>query len=483
MSGFTSKPPAVLDSARLSSSLGAVVLIVGLGLGVCTVLYPSAAVSMVLIAGIAALILAVRCFLPLAPTSPVYLAAGIYMTVGIIGAVVFTTIVPNAGSRDLAGATTLVQSLPKQLIGPTAGIYLICAAAILAGALLFFLATGARADASVRWSSAVQATSRGEAAILWFGVVPLVLTIIGLTHGVATLLERSEYLEGRSPTAGLGSALGVAAVLGAGYVWASSASTVKRGIAVGVFGVWLCVFFSLASRSLAISFLAFAFGIVLGRPSTGRGRIFLVLTPIAAVAALGLALYLRGSSEHGLIPYLGTVTGNDPSAHFPIPEGIELNPFVSFINTGLPAYLEPKLPFHDLWVSVNPLPGPLSGWHELAPNHRVDVNTPYSAPGELVNYGWVILVAYYMAMGAILAYANVRARALLASGHSVHALAVTGMAALVPVISLQYDLRTVSRLLYYTLTLLLLAYLARVLRGMGPRRHPLDRRAEVLPRP
>lgn len=445
-----------------------------LGAGVAA--YPGLATTTAMIGGVVLVAMGAWRYLSFRLAFPIWIAIGLYIAVGTIGSLFLLFMIHGATVADLHGASPLLLRFPQDLIYPTARIYFLSAAGTLAGAYLYFIVTGRQVDEAVQLSQ-LRFVASGVTSMLVLTGVAIAVLMLGLTHGVDTLISRGAYLRGRSAShslEGLGRILGVASTLVAGYVWASSRSRLHRLAAGGVLVLWMTVFFSLASRELAVGVAGFTIGAFLGRGSSRRGRIVMLLAPAVIVLAFALPLYLRGSSEHGLIPYLGTLAGTDPRAQFPSLLGLTMNLFGTYVNTGMPAYLEPHLPINDLWISINPAPGEAAGWYRVAARHLVNAITPYSALGELFNYGWAILIGYCVAMGAVLAHASVTARRLIQSGHRLYGLAVVGIAILVPIMSLQYSLRTVSRLLYYAMALLFVGYLApRVRRRVGskPRDH------------
>ena len=149
---------------------------------------------------------------------------------------------------------------------------------------------------------------------------------------------------------------------------------------------------------------------------------------------------------------------------------LPLNVLSTFGLSGDVAFLEPSIPLSHLWPSVRPLPGSVAGWHAIEPSHRLDAFSPYSTIGELGNYGLPILAVYFSVAGALLALLDSRARELIAGGQQLHGLALTALGLLFPVLSLQYQLRTDTRVLYFGLVLLGVSALLRAVRGGGAKR-------------
>jgi hypothetical protein len=164
-----------------------------------------------------------------------------------------------------------------------------------------------------------------------------------------------------------------------------------------------------------------------------------------------VSLFTRSLSDHGLWPYLQALP-DITSSHLSW-SSILLNLLVGFGAIGKTAFDMPPIPQGDFLVAINPLPGDLAGWYEIARSHRLNVYAPFAALGELGNSGWPFVVGYCLAIGFVLGYLDRRMRTLLARGQQLYGVALVGIAGLSVVLSTQYNLRSTTRLLYYALVL------------------------------
>lgn len=471
---------------RLNRSVPVAAAIAATVVGSLVVLHPRIATVILVAASVALAGLAVRyCFLYLPTVFTVWITVGLYTCVGTLGALVLVAARQGDSAEGaLLGVSPLLFTFPQHLIQPTAGIYLVSAAATLAGSYLYFLFTGRTADSTIR-PTQLRPRGSGHLALVVLTTIALVALLLGLTDGVHTLLSRSDYIVERASNPsllGIGRVLGVACSVMAGYVWAASPLRAHRLLALAVLALWLVIFLSLASRALAIGVVGFGLGILLGGQSTPRRRLLLIAALVSLVPlALAIPIYLRTSSEHGLLPYLATLGGSDPSAELPTLRGIFLNTLSTYVNTAFPAFERAPLPLGDLWISINPLPGGTAGWYGIVSDHHVNPVTPYSALGELANYGLPVLSVYCMGMGIMLTHGSVVAKRLLEGGHRLYGIAIVGIALLVPILSLQYPIRTVSRLLYYIIAISLVVYVVGL---FWERRQRSPRSAgELIPHP
>jgi hypothetical protein len=435
------------------------------GLGAAIVAYPQVIpVVLLCVLGLLAA-LTVNRFLAPSPLSPVWVTAAVYAGVALFGLVYWDPIpVLNYGTR----------TLPLELVGRTSVLFLSAAVFVLLGASCYLAITGAtrtRFGQGFTTPSFTPGIASGTLLLL-AAVIPTLLILVGASHGIQTLLHRPSYIEGRTdiaPVFALGQVLALAAVTISGYCWSDAKSWTARVASVGVVLLYAAIFFSLASRSLAVVPVAFAFGTYAAKPGSRASRLTIVASLCLSLTLLAIPLYLRNSSDHGLFPYLQTLAGNDTNANPVRWDTLPLNVLSTFGLSGDVAFLEPSIPLKDLWPSVNPLPGSVAGWYAIQPSHRVDVFSPYSTIGELGNYGLPILAGYYLLAGALLALFDVRGRALIARGQQFQGLGLIALGLLFPILSLQYQLRADTRILYYSLVLVGISSLLSVMNSGGDR--------------
>jgi catechol-2,3-dioxygenase len=120
-------------------------------------------------------------------------------------------------------------------------------------------------------------------------------------------------------------------------------------------------------------------------------------------------------------------------------------------------------------VSLNPLPGEATSFYERVDELQVNAVTPYSTLGELRNYGAVPFGAYFLAAGAYFAHLQAFSRRLPQAWQAAFTVALAGLAVMFATTSLQYTLRTTTRLLYYAVVAELAVRLILVLRSPAPR--------------
>jgi hypothetical protein len=295
-------------------------------------------------------------------------------------------------------------------------------------------------------------------------VIPLALQVVG--YGTR-LLYRPEYLlasDTGNPViiASQTLALPAAAVLG----WLTQVSLSRAGklVSLVVLTLYAVILFSLATRAFALLPLMVAFGVLAAGPGSRKRQAVLFGAAITSVGLLQLPLVLRASTSHGLVPYLHELAGG---LTFLDLSGLMSNVLVAFQLTGHVAFVVPPLSTEALLISLDPRPSSLVGWYALQPDLRVNVYTPYNGLGELANQGWGVTVAFFVVVGIYLGHLDSQVKRLMSQGHGLTGLLLFALACLFVLMTLQYNLRSGVRILYYVIALEIVVGL---LRRIGERR-------------
>jgi hypothetical protein len=288
-----------------------------------------------------------------------------------------------------------------------------------------------------------------SARILPLAALPLLANIYGT--GIHTIFHSGHYLEHTGPIVAvrLGQALGPVGVLICGYFTFDRRQAITtRTCALLLALSYEVMFLGTATRFFAFWVpLMFAGGLLTGTWSSGRQRLGVIVVAAVAILALQIPLGLRNLPSHGLIPGISYLF-HEPSlvfgGHNPINNflfGAPLSLYVAH-NVG-------SLPFSDATTSLSPMPSQFNNWAQIAPSLRVNSYTPYSALGELLNHGWpfFFLIMAFFGAGFALTERVALGRTGLAGG--VSQIIVFGAAALFVVECTEYNLRSVTRLMYY----------------------------------
>jgi hypothetical protein len=280
-------------------------------------------------------------------------------------------------------------------------------------------------------------------------VVPLLLQIAAFGPG---LVYRHLYLGDRSagdPLVVAAQVLALPSIALLGWLYQVSPTRQGKRFALFVVGIYAITLFSLGTRTLALLPPMLILGMIAARPESPRLRVFLVLAAAASLPILQIPLTVRGNTSHGLVPYLGVLSHG---ISFDL-TSVASNVLFAFQLTGYVAFSAPHLDVHSLLISLDPRSGAASGWYGIEPQLRINIYTPYNALGELGNYGWLALVGFYTSLGVYLCHLENHVRRLLFRGQGLFALPLFALACLFLALTLEYNLRSCVRILYYLFAL------------------------------
>lgn len=275
----------------------------------------------------------------------------------------------------------------------------------------------------------------------------LMLVLVS-NYGWSNIISRPFYIEShyRYSTIGVLRWMLVVTPLVAGYLTAKSTSTLLKGVSILPFVLFAVLQFSFGSRQLPLGILLFAAAYyrtrgVLPRLHTGLLLVFLILF------SYNSALQNRGLSQHGLIPYSLNL-GHGFSEFSDVAS--TLTDTVSVLDATIVDYQPSQ---RDYLVSINPLPGKLVGWADVAPRLRLHRYAPYCTLGELGASGLKTVFAHFLVIAITLFFAEKILGRVLGRNDSLSHLCLRIFCLGFAIFSLQYNLRSSTRMLYYGLFL------------------------------
>jgi len=399
---------------------------------------------------------------PVALSPAFYFAA--YLTIVAVLGVLLTNALVGAG-----GTGGVDVAIPTEIAVATAD-------ALLAGASIVLLSgatsrgPGARGDRANIFD--LGSLSRYAGWFLVFGTLELLALLYFL--GVDRLLNRISRLIGHDSS--IQAAISMAAI--AAVVLVAIAFFTSHGF-VRIYSFMLMAgfvayFISMGTRRLALVPLLILLAHVISR----RGKITISPAFIAgatALIALALPLHFRGQWTHGLIPYVSSLGTFELS---PQVIATSFNNFLAgFKITAMTGYAQPPIPLEVLWISLNPITGESAGWYEVARTLRINRYTPYSAIGELINYGPWVFVAMLAVLGLVLGLIQrLNDRLLGDTLGRFAAILSLGLIFVFVIQSAQYNLRSDIRYIYLALGIQVACLLVVRVRTDLTRRHSkLDR--------
>lgn len=371
--------------------------------------------------------------------SPVaFVTLGLY-GMGVLGAALYA----GVAHAEAGGGARVVLSEAETV--STFVLMSIAAASVLAGGLVAAYALPPVPRTASASAFKVELPSASYGWLIFGSFIPLAV-LIGARG--SDVLSRPYYIAEAvqdGGVAGLAGQLAIAATIALGYL-ITAAKGGARFISVVILVSYVAFFFGSGSRRLAMIPILVMVGVFLARRTRVTG-LMLALSAALSLYLIRLPLYLRALPEHGIFPYLQHFPGFfDYAVGW---DSIGRNVLISFGIIGATAYQQPSIHRDVFWASVNPATGSAAGWYEYADQMRINIYTPYAGIGELGNHGIGYVVAYCFIAGIILALGDRAVIRFMDRGHGVLSLALVGLAGLFYLYSIQYNLRSSTRMLLY----------------------------------
>lgn len=207
----------------------------------------------------------------------------------------------------------------------------------------------------------------------------------------------------------------------------------------------LLIYFGDGSRTLGLGVLLFFTGRIFDKRTVSTFTQFLFSIPIAILLS-NLVVFFRSGSKHGL---LGNISQLSHFDFFNIANFFQSNVAASsFTITGFSGVIANRIPLNYFLIEINPFPGSLTGWYDIAHTLRFNYYTPYTSIGELYNYSPFLLFLFFTLLGfftsnlVIFLSSDVYLIKNLQNQFNV------GLVLLFSLVSLQYNLRSSMRILY-----------------------------------
>jgi len=279
----------------------------------------------------------------------------------------------------------------------------------------------------------------------------------------SNLLEAEEYLKFQGPQA-LASLSNIAAPVG--IIASGLVAARYRVLGTVLFtGISLCLF-AYGTRLLAVAPFIFLAGMLFAGRRV-RWPLWL-LAGLLSYLSLPVALRSRELERHGLIPYAEYLRSHIGPNNFS--EVLELVGNFGFTApiAQFTANFAEKIPPAAFYASINPAPGGAAGWDMWGASMRAHFYIPYSMIGEFANAGMPALVVAMFTWALVCRLCiNITMRNSSPLGR-LALVAVMGLIAISSLYLLQYNTRSVSRVMTIVIGTTVVAFL-----------HNLRRRADA----
>ncbi|MDA8965791.1 hypothetical protein N9F33_03420 [Pseudomonadales bacterium] len=213
-----------------------------------------------------------------------------------------------------------------------------------------------------------------------------------------------------------------------------------------VYALYFFILLGYGSRMLALLPVINFISISMNSRSRG-GFLGLAFHLLLCILFIMMVIQFRRLSMHGIFPYLKDffINGIDLSiATFAV------NYLTSF-SYSLTAFLTSEIIYSKsyFFTSIHPMFGSIAGWPEIQDTLRVNTYVPYNGLSELAATGYGVLAMYFISVGFLLkGMERYFYRSFLGL------MVVMCVSALFSVEILQYNLRSATRMLYYSILLL-----------------------------
>jgi len=287
----------------------------------------------------------------------------------------------------------------------------------------------------------------------WAAGACIALTLVG--YGPATLWYSEQYLKQEDMLANIvASMLSLASALVLGSIAARGSAGQKR-LAFLLEGIILLLMAAISTRRLALLPVLFCVGGLVAQPASRRWRaallVVLILTPFVMMIPLAMReMGAIGIATLARVPEL--IAGLDVRWQLQTSAN---NVFMSLPITIESAKKSGVDPMAYVLTGINPLPGRWTDWYQN--QIRINLYMPFNAVGDLLRAGMWVALLYYAVIGGCFARIELRLRAEGRLGPVL--LMLLGLCFAFIVFSLQYPLRSATRMIYYMFALEFVALL------------------------
>jgi hypothetical protein len=367
--------------------------------------------------------------------------AAIILSTGLIGYII-------SESKNSTIGTSINLILPTELQKLTLGIFCLAASSLAIGSYLFFH-TEKNTETKIESQGYLQNRYIGL-----IGLVPILLMLIGFNTSEFFYRENHLLTTQVPILARLGSALSLV-IVPVIALWSTQQSSRFRILAYVEIFLYTVLFISTSSRSLVVIPISVLIIVFLQNDRKGKFLVSILIMPVLYIS-LAIPLFLRSLGAEGLFPYLKAL--KDFRLTSTSSTEIFQNFTISFDLNGLVAFKQTKFPKKDLLIELSPLLGDQAGWYEISGYHRLNMSTPSPAIGEAANYGAITLVLVFIMVGAIFSFLFGRSMDLSKTMSFTVRSFLLASSAYFGVLCLQYNLRSATRVVYYSIAVVALVF-------------------------
>lgn len=298
--------------------------------------------------------------------------------------------------------------------------------------------------------------------VIKLNIVVLIISIAShiATYGFYDLFSRDYYIPDHGGVAPVLSQLSaiIGLILSSLVIGSSNLKNKITGVILSA--IFVLLMFSKGSR-FSVAGLLLAMVIPVLSSSGGvfgyKKLTFYVFIALAIVPLLHVVLYFRSDSIYGLIIYLqkfGEAMSTLPDNEFQSVWDILFN--LTFSVPVTEVTINGLNDLSTIFVALNPAPGEMAGWYDIAGSRRVSVDIPFSAMGELYGFSPIFCFIYMMIIGYFITYVQFESENMMPMARFVGLISAMSLGMLFAILAPQYPLRNITRLAYYMLAVFFL---------------------------
>ncbi|WP_010433914.1 O-antigen polymerase [Vibrio cyclitrophicus] len=316
----------------------------------------------------------------------------------------------------------------------SAKLYVLSSFSFCLGAMFFSRNGNVRAK-----NNSVQADFKYQKLLLLLSVSIFVLYVF--SYGIEPLIYRVGYISSEHERNKYGS---IVFYLTSPFIFVLMPFIKRKFLRILFFVVFFLALFSSSSRFLVMLPFLYLVGVYIKNRKLPLTILFLHLSMIAG--GLMFVLQIRYYQYHGLIPNIASFfsKGIDYDYIF-----VGLNYAFSFSLMGT-AYVLKGFTFdiNSFFISINPLPSMFVDIEYMLSTQQMLPTAPISAISLLSLSGYLGLVVFYITTGCFFSYSLSKFK-----GQNIVYYIILGLFVMFTLFSIQYNLRGLTRFLYYSILL------------------------------
>jgi len=212
----------------------------------------------------------------------------------------------------------------------------------------------------------------------------------------------------------------------------------------------MLLFIGTGSRIASVAFSMFMITFLFKLPPSLKRLLFIPII-IIIIIFFGYNMSLRGNQLHGLLPYLNAFNWTK------IVDGITFTVYYSFIAGFFFTHATTQIihiNFHDIIISLNPLPGNMAGWYSISSRLSIAPGiAPSTGIGELSFFSG-FFTFFFILLGFVYSFIEENILLMIKQKKTVVAFLILMLIILNIVTLFEYNLRSSTRFLYYALFIL-----------------------------